>query len=32
MQIYLNFDLINVNDTYSMRMLNFVNSTVVYKN
>ena len=27
MQIYLNFDLINVNDT-----LNFANSTVGYKN
>ena len=30
--IYLNFDLINVNDRQSLRMLNFTNSTVGYKN
>ena len=32
MQIYLNFDLINVNDTYFLGMLNFANSTAGYKN
>ena len=32
MRIYFNFDLINVNDTHSLRMLNFANSTVGYEN
>ena len=32
MRIYLIFDLINVNDTESLDMFNFTNSTVVYKN
>ena len=32
MQIYLNFDLIHNNDKQSLRMLNFANSTVKYKN
>ena len=32
MHIYLNFDLINVNHAYSLRILNFANSTVGYKN
>ena len=32
MQIYLNFDLINVNDKKLLLMLNVANSTVGYKN
>ena len=32
MQNYLKFDLINVNNTLLLRMLNFANSTVGYKN
>ena len=31
-RIYLIFDLINVNDTESLHMFNFTNSTAVYKN
>ena len=31
MRIYLIFDLINVNDTYSLHMLNFANSTGLRK-
>ena len=32
MQIYLNVDLINVIDTQSLRMPNFANATMEYKN